>query len=60
MITNIDDLLIDLLVKNENAEEQEAEPMYLYLEDIQPSDAPGPPSDWPSPPPNRRVIIVDI
>ena len=59
MIINIDDLLIDLLVKNENAEE-ETEPMYLYLEDIQPADAPGPPSDWPSPPPNRRVIIVDI
>lgn len=55
IIEYIDDLLIDL---EEESEQWQPEP--LYIENIRPQDLPPNDGPFPKPPPNKRVIIIDI
>jgi len=42
--------------------QRKASPVHipLTIEDILPKDAPSPKGPFPEPPPNKRVIIIDI
>ena len=51
------ELLLDYIL---NTEEEEWSPEPLYIEDIRPEDVPQRNETFPSPPPNKRVIILDI
>ena len=52
--------LIEDLLTREKKQEEEWEPEPLYLEDIRPEDLPPHDGPFPKPPPNKRVIIIDM
>ena len=54
------DLMDDLFIELEDEEQEEWAPEPLYIEAIRPQDVPERDSPFPTPPPNKRVIIIDI
>ena len=52
--------LVDLLIMEEEEQEESLERIPLYIENIRPQDLPPNDSPFPSPPPHKRVIILDI
>ena len=55
LIYYIDDMIIE-----EDKKEENYEPQPLYVENIRPQDLPPNDGPFPRPPPNKRVIIIDL
>lgn len=53
------DLIDDLLIEEEK-EREEWEPEPIYIEVIRPQDVPSKDGPFPTAPPNKRIIIIDI
>lgn len=62
MTRNIFEIILDLLRQEEKEKinDNEWEPEPLHMQDILPEDAPQRDEPFPSPPPNKKVIIIDL